>query len=267
MTRLITPSLAAIVEQLELEQTRLITRQHLKNLWDSEATLNTSLTELVRHLKTQGWIVPSGVRGVYEFVPGSRAGRYPSRDPLQPLRAALAHSNGLKVAVALGSALALLNIADRGPDRPEVAVARGSKPPRGLSQRMRVVHYDWRLPTTLIDGLPVHQAATILVHIAHRPTQVRSWGAVLEILPTLTEAVTPDALRTELKGRPKATSTRLAYLIARIAPNLLTAFVAQRSKGLVWFGPRRRSVRYDNEWNVADTILPMSPSAVATVVR
>ena len=189
---------------------------------------------------------------------GSRAGRYPSRDPLQPLRAALADSDTLKAAVALGSAVAMLNIADRGPDRPEVAVAPRSKPPRGLVQRMRVVRYEWRLPTTLIDGLPVHQPATILVHIAHRPTQVRSWGAVLEILPALTEAVTPDALRIELTGRPKATSTRLAYLIASIAPNLLTTFAPQRSRGLVWFGPRRRSLRYDNDWNVADTILPVA---------
>ena len=266
MTRKITPSLAAIVEALELEKARLVTREHLRKLRINNDT-KPALPHLVRDLKAHGWIASTGVRGIYEFVPGTRAGRYPSRDPLQPLRAALAASDALEVAVALGSALVLLNIADRGPDRPEVAVARGSKPPRGLSQRMRVVHYDWRLPTTLIDGLPVHQPATILVHIAHRPTQVRSWGAVLELLPALTEAVTPDALRIELKGRPKATSTRLAYLIASVAPNLLTAFVPQRSTGLVWFGPRRRSLRYDNDWNVADTILPMAPSAVAAVVR
>jgi hypothetical protein len=265
MTRKITPSLAAIVEELELEKARLVTRQHLGKLRAKNDT-KPALPHLVRDLKAQGWIASTGVRGVYEFVPGSRAGRYPSRDPLQPLRAALADSDTLKAAVALGSALAMLNIADRGPDRPEVAVAPQSKPPRGLVQRMRVVRYEWRLPTTLIDGLPVHQPATILVHIAHRPTQVRSWGAVLEILPALTEAVTPDALRIELTGRPKATSTRLAYLIASIAPNLLTTFAPQRSRGLVWFGPRRRSLRYDNDWNVADTILPMSPSAGKVLV-
>jgi hypothetical protein len=265
MTRKITPSLAAIVEELELEKARLVTRQHLGTLRAKNDT-KPALPHLVRDLKAQGWIASTGVRGVYEFVPGSRAGRYPSGDPLQPLRAALADSDTLKAAVALGSAVAMLNIADRGPDRPEVAVAPRSKPPRGLVQRMRVVRYEWRLPTTLIDGLPVHQPATILVHIAHRPTQVRSWGAVLEILPALTEAVTPDALRIELTGRPKATSTRLAYLIASIAPNLLTTFAPQRSRGLVWFGPRRRSLRYDNDWNVADTILPMSPSAGKVLV-
>lgn len=258
--------MAAIVEQLELEKAQLVTRQHLNSLWSGNHAKH-GLTRLVRDLTAQGWIAPSGVRGVYEFVPGSRAGRYPSRDPMQPLRAALADSGELKAAVALGSALALLNIADRGPERPEVAVAEGATPPRGLVRHARVVRHEWRLPPVLIGALPVHQPATVLVHLAHRPTQVRNWGAILDALPALTEAVTADALRAELEDRPKATVARLAYLIAGIAPDLIAAIAPARPAGLVWFGPRRPAIRYDNEWNVADTVLPIAPSALAAGAR
>ena len=68
MTRKITPSLAAIVEELELEKARLVTRQHLGKLRAKNDT-KPALPHLVRDLKAQGWIASTGVRGVYDGDP------------------------------------------------------------------------------------------------------------------------------------------------------------------------------------------------------
>jgi predicted transcriptional regulator of viral defense system len=87
--------------------------------------------------------------------------------------------------VALHSALWLYGIAERVPDRPELAVPAGAALPDAVKRRMRVVHFSARLPAADIDQLPVHQAATILVHLATKPADVRGWTTFAEALPDL----------------------------------------------------------------------------------
>ena len=45
-----------------------------------------------------------------------------------------------------------------------------------------MVRFDRRLATTELRGTPTHAPATILVHLAARPSDVRSWSAVLDAL-------------------------------------------------------------------------------------
>ena len=48
---------------------------------------------------------------------------------------------------------------------------------------------------------------------------------------------------------------------------VLDAIAPARPAGLVWFGPRRPALRYDKTWNIADTMLPMAPSALVAAPR
>src|SRR5690606_41238024 len=71
-----------------------------------------------------------------------------------------------------------------------------------------------------VQGGPVPRPATILVHLASHPAQVRSWSAVLERLGDLVRLSTEEDLRRELRGRPTATQVRLAYHLSGAAPDV-----------------------------------------------
>jgi hypothetical protein len=109
-----------------------------------------------------------------------------------------------------------------------------------------------------IQGLPVHRPATVLVHLANKPTDVRSWASMLEALPALLARSPAQEIHTELEGRPHATRVRFAYLVSGIAPDLVEK-LAIEPRGKVWFGPRRPLRRHDARWGIADTILPAAP--------
>lgn len=164
----------------------------------------------------------------------------------------------LRPAVALGSALWLLDLADRAPTPPEIALPGGTRTPRGLRRNCRVVHHDARLPPLRIHSLPVHRPATILIHLATRPADARSWGAILEALPELLSSAPEDEIHAELAGRTHDTRIRLAYLISDLAPDLIRVIDVQ-PRGKVWFGPRGPLRRHSARWQVADTLLPTEP--------
>lgn len=101
----------------------------------------------------------------------------------------------------------------------------------------------------------------MLVHLAYRSSDVRSWAVMLEALPDL---IAPeDEIARELHGRPHATRVRLAYLTQSVAPTLAGA-LGITPAGNVWFGPLDPILRHDAAWNVADTILPFAPEGLST---
>jgi hypothetical protein len=110
-----------------------------------------------------------------------------------------------------------------------------------------------------IQGVPTHRLETVLVHLATRPTDVRNWGSVLEALSELVTSIDRTALQEELADRPHATRARLAYLVSGVAPDLANVLNVAPA-GKVWFGPRTKTRRHNARWNIADTILPISPA-------
>src|SRR5665213_1237950 len=94
---------------------------------------------------------------------------YGHGDPFIDLRAALLVSDQRAVVVALQSALWLYGLAERPPERHEVAVPVNATVPDPIKRRMRVVHFSARLGPAIVDGLSVHAAATILAHLATKP--------------------------------------------------------------------------------------------------
>ncbi|MDZ4259236.1 MAG: type IV toxin-antitoxin system AbiEi family antitoxin [Gemmatimonadales bacterium] len=209
---------------------------------------------LVRH----GWLLPTVSRGTWEFVPGVRAGAYSTNDPWLPLRGHLARGLSDPPRVALLSALWEHGLLDRSPERHEISYRPGVYVPKALGVIYRVTRFSPALPPKLLRGLPVDAEATVLVQVAARPRLVRSWAALLEVLPEVTARVTEAQILAELEGRSFAVRARCGYLLGPYAPHLLSE-LSSAPGGVTWFGPRGTVRRSDTEWNVVDTILPRSP--------
>ena len=258
VTRSVPPSLAPIVTELELEQAFLVTMDDLAQISRS-AGVQSEAKLIAKRLRDRGWLLPTHSPGVWEFAPAAHAGPIGHGHPFREIKAALIAQPELDAAVCLTSALWAHRLLDRAPERPEVAVPVGSSIPSGLARSSRVVRFDRRLPPVTLRDTPVHEYATILVHLATRPADATSWGAILDTLPDLVANTDEESLREELQGRPAAVRTRLAYLIHGLAPDLARD-LAEKGHGKVWFGPRGPLKRHHSEFDVADTLLPTSPA-------
>lgn len=263
MTRPLPAWVAPVVEQLELSQPTVVSTSQLDAIAES-AGLAASGSRIVQALEERGWLQTTGVHGVWEFIPGSHAGRFGHADPFLTLRAVQLVQPEIELSVALGSALWLLDLRDRPPLRHEVAVPRMSDVPPGALRSLRAVFevtsFAARLERVKVRGLDVHRPESILVQLAESPTAAPAWGALLEVLPDLAERCEVPALYTELEGRSHATLARLSYLLHPHRSDLVE-MLSVKPRGVVWFGPRGKVVRSDSRWNVVDTLLPRPPGS------
>jgi len=164
MARSIPPSLAALVEHLELERNPTVTLEEISGIAEEQG-LKTPGRIVAHRLARLGWLLPTPVRGTWEFAPAERAGAIPDADPLLPLRALLSASAKISPRpLALGSALWIQDLAERSPDRREVAVPYGIPIPPALRREYRVLRHTAHLDPAHVGDLPVHRPATVLVH-------------------------------------------------------------------------------------------------------
>lgn len=261
MTRTLPAGLAAVVEALELDGASVVSAAELAELV-RQAGLHTDPYVVINRLAEHGWLLPSGVKGVWEFAPGARAGAIGGGDPFLVLRAQLLASPGLDARVGLESAMWRHGQLDRAPNRHVVAVPDKTTAPAALRRAFQVTSFEARLPAARAAGLPVQAPATLLVHLAHRPADVKNWGLVLGGLAELIAEADHEKVLAELAGRPNTTRARLAYLTEPFAPNLAAA-ARPEDRGVVWFGPRGPLRRHDSRWQIADTVLPRSPTEAA----
>lgn len=262
-TRSLSKQLAPLVAELELRQPTLVTLDELALLAE-EFGLRTPAKVVAARLRATGWLLRTVQRGIYEFAPGSHAGPFGHGDPFIDLRAAMRAERGPLV-VALHSALWLHGMAERAPDRHELAVPVGATVPESVKRQMRVVHFSARLPAADIDQLPVHQPSTILVHLAAKPGDVRGWMTFAEGLAELAARSPVDDLERELEGRPGTVRPRLAYILSGVAPAVADRLQPARPESVTWFGRSRTSRRFDKRFNVADGVLPFDPRALTEV--
>jgi predicted transcriptional regulator of viral defense system len=255
--RTLSRGLAQLVAALELRQPTLVTVNDIARL-ARDADLQTPAKVLAARLRTAGWLLPTAQRGVYEFAPGAHAGPYGHGDPFIDLRAALMTGQHHTV-VALRSALWLHGLAERAPDRHEVAVPVRASVPESIRRRLRVVHFSGRLQPVSVDDLPVQQPATILAHLASKPGDVREWITFAEALPDLVERSSLDDLEQEIMHRPSTVRPRLAYLLSGVAPHISDRLQPTRPAQVTWFGRARTTRRFDKRFNVADGLLPIDP--------
>jgi hypothetical protein len=246
-----------VVEALELDQPHLVTLSELDRIV-RQARIATPAKVVAARLRARGWLLATGQRGVWEFSPGAHAGAYSRGEVTLPLQAALARRPELRAGLTFQAAAWAHGLADRAPARLEVAAANPATA-RILASVGHVVVHTPVLPMVDRKSVPVLAAASVLVHLAARPTQVRSWASTAEWLPDLAAEVDADAVLTELADRSAAVRVRTGYLLQNLRPDIaghLTGDVA----GKVWFGPRGPLRRHDARWQVADTILPFPPA-------
>ena len=262
-TRTIPRGLGQIVERLELDRPQVITLNELKAIVQ-EAGIGTSPRLVAQRLRERGWLLSTGLRGVWEFAPASHAGAHSRGGPLLPAIAAFALDPQLRAVVARGSAAWLHGLADRAPRRLELAAVPGERVPAGLERRAKIVIFSARLEPVWKRGLPIQQFETLLVHLAARPSQVSSWGAVAEWLGDVVAGADEAKILSELSDRPRAVWARLAYLISGLWPELAERLGADVTTK-VWFGPRRKLRRHSQKWQIADSILPFDPRTLPRV--
>jgi hypothetical protein len=265
MTRTIPPSFGPILTELELEAPHVVSLAELAVLV-KRAHVGTEPRVVADRLRKLGWLLPTETSGVWEFAPAAHAGPIGHGDQFLGLRAALAARPSLGAAVCLTSALAAHGLTDRAPDLLEVAVDPGSSVPQGLRRAARVVVFGANLAPDRSLGVPVHQPATVLVHLAARPVDVRGWGAIADSLPDVVDMVTLAEIDAELAGRPRSVRVRLAYLTQGVAPDLADRLVPLGEGGRrapkVWFGPRGSLRHHSSRFAVADTLLPFDPASL-----
>jgi hypothetical protein len=260
LTRTIPASLAPVLEQLELEQADLVTMSHLDEVVRS-AGLGTQTRTVAARLRERGWLLATGQRGVWEFAPAAVAGAHSRGGPTRLLRAALSRTE-ITCGLTFQAAAWASGLADRAPARVEVAAAderSAALLPAGLDVSVFVP----RLPYAAAKGVPVLLPASVLTHMAASPTRVRSWASAIEWLPEVAAEVAADDVLAELHARPATVSARLAYLLQGLRPDIAARIVGPATK--TWFGPRRKVVRHDSRWQIADTLLPFDPRALQPV--
>jgi hypothetical protein len=128
-----------MVERLELDQPRVVTMPEL-----AQIAVETGASEpgdgpskLVYRLQELGWLGSVRTKGVWEFIPGARAGAYSSGDRFIEFRAQHAAHPGWPGVLAMESAATLLGLAQRlldGRARGGLAACR-IPCPRGRSGR------------------------------------------------------------------------------------------------------------------------------------
>jgi predicted transcriptional regulator of viral defense system len=250
---------------LELESARVVTIAELADLV-KRAGVQTEVRVVADRLRRLGWLLPTATAGVWEFAPASHAGPVGHGDQYLELRAALAARPSLDASVCLLSALAANGLSDRAPDRLEVAVPSSRQIPDGLRRGARVVIFAANLASTRVQGVPIQQPATTLVHLAARPTDISGWGTVADALPELVRTVSIADIDAELAGRARAVRARLAYLVQGVSPtlaeHLLPPEEGGRAAAKVWFGPRASLRRHSSRFAVADTLLPFDPATL-----
>lgn len=255
---------AGVLEALELDQPRVVTADQLDDLARASG-LAMSGTALGYELRRLGWLLPLRTRGVWEFAPAARAGRYSAGDRHVELRAALAIDPAFPGVLAMESAAVLLGLAGHVPEREALAVPPGFRVSAALRD-WRVIQL--RLPgdtTVPVERLPVWRVEALLAGMATRPDGYRDWGNVAGWLPRAVERADPQMIAGFLEGTAQAARQRAGYLLAvggRPDDGLALVGGAASDRGPVYLGPRDRRGWFDARFGVIDSVLIPGVEAV-----
>ncbi len=263
MARDIPSWLSGILEQLELEHPKLVSVADIDDMV-SRAEINVPGRVVASRLKKRGWLLDTPQRGVWEFVPAEMAGAYSSADPLIPLKAfSLAHPT-IEYALTSQTAAWAHGLADRLPARIEVSfpIAPKVKVPSEIWQSV----YQSNLPLARVKNVFALAPEAIAVHMAQRPSAVRSWHSVPEWLPDIAYEMDICDILTELDGRPASVWARTAYLLSGMRPDVADGIAAVFTpKSKIRFGTGGSAKRCDERWMVADMTLPFDPRTMERV--
>lgn len=255
-TRKLSNILAAIVEELELQQPRVVSREDIAQIM-RDRDLGTWTDALTFRLRKEGWLLPLRTRGVWEFAPGARAGAYGGGDPHIELRATLRRDPEFPGQLAYESAAWLQGLVQRAPVREVLSLPNRTEAPVALSG-YRIVHQRPSLSTLDKDGLPVWRIESLITLIAVRPEAYHDWPNTMQWLASAAAKIDASMIRDELKGRPVSVRVRTAYLLDRGGNrSQARALVGDIGAGAgpIFLGPRTKDARFDKRYNLYDSLL------------
>lgn len=259
MARSLPARLASIVEELELEQPRVVTLAEITDIADRTGTDHTpaGAREIAYELQRRGWLGRLRTMNAWEFIPGARAGAHGSGDRLIELRAQLAIKPQMIIALAMESAAVLHRLAQRAPDQEVVWLPAHHERPKALS-RFRIVHVD--LPTEAldqVDQLPLWSVEALLVGIAARPSSYRDLAGLAQWLPDSGPRIDYERLLKCLSAANASTRQRTIYLLQLAERPDMAENLARRFPPTVpvWFGATRCGGRQDRLSRVLDAEL------------
>lgn len=261
MARTIPKGLSEVLEELELERPQLVTASQLADLC-GRSGVRTPAKVVASRLKERGWLLATPQRGVWEFAPAELAGAYSSEDPLLPLKALTAARPSERFALASQTAAWALGLADRVP---AVLDAAFERTPASVPEGVHATTYQPNTPTVAAKGVAALAPASIVVHMAQRPSAVRSWQGVAEWLPDVAYELDPAIVLEELEGRSRAAAARTGYLLQGMRPDVANAIMTKyppRSKTRFGTGAAKRN---DERWQVSDSTLPFDPKDMERV--
>ena len=251
-SRSIPPWLASVVQDLELQGNTLVTVDDIQRARPDldQATARLGLAYLVR----RGWLQPSGVRGVYEFIPGAAAGPYPSGDPWLTLRAVLRQRPGQFHAGA-NSAAWLIGYAQRSPDRHIVVAEPDRSIPRSLRAAYRVLETTPAPAHGSVDRVPVPTPPELFVEIAQLAPRLQL-DAAQGWLRRLLDDVTPEEVVAALQDRGAGTRARAGFVASTCGAEALADAIAPLTvagHGPFYTGPQHEPGPFSARWRVYDT--------------
>lgn len=264
MTRYIPQWLSPVVEMLELERPELLTMDELTAIAEKTG-VRTQGYVIADRLRRLGWLLETPQRGVWEFVPAENAGPYSAADPLLPVKAFILSHPDCRYALTMQSAAWALGLADRVPARIEVSFER--RPAVKVPQEIFPTIFESSIGTIESKGVLCFRPESIVVHMAQKPSIVRSWRGVLEWLPDVVYEMMSVQLLDELAGRPQSVWSRTGYLVSGMRPDLADKILRGiKTNSKTRFGPRKSAIRNDERWKVSDTLLPFDPRELESVL-
>ena len=256
MARTISKGLAPILERLELDRPQVVTLRDVEKIC-AEKSIATEPRIVAARLKDAGWLLPTGVRGTWEFAPAELAGPYPSYDPLLPVKALTATNQANRPLLRGQTAAWALGLADRVPSTAEIALPPGTR--RALPDTVAACTYKTALPPVNAKGALSLAPEAVLVQMADRPSSARSWSSAAEWLPYVMAEMAVDATLEELHDKSASTAQRTGYLLQGARPDIADAiFEARPPRNVAHLG-RGVTLRSCAKWMVADTMLPWDP--------
>ena len=261
MARTIPKGLSEVLEELELERPQLVTASQLTELCE-KAGVHTPAKVVASRLRERGWLLATPQRGVWEFAPAELAGAYSSEDPLLPLKALAAARPDKQFALSSQTAAWALGLADRVPAILDAAFEHA---PASVPEGVRATTYRPNVPTTVAKGISTLVPESIVVHMAQRPSAVRSWQGVAEWLPDVAYELDASVVLKELEDRPRSVAIRTGYILQGMRPDVADAIMEHcppRSKTRFGTGAAKRN---DERWQVSASTLPFDPREMEKV--
>lgn len=213
MARSIPKYLAPIIEELELNQPELLTIDDIQE-YANVVGLTVKVTRIVFELKSHGWLLATAAKGVYEFSPGANAGQYSKGGYFLDIKAVALANPEVKWFYSHQTALYFHQIVDQMPDKPQITVKCDSikDVPYAFTKLTNNV-FNSELEPVIINGNPVEQLETLLVHICAKPKSVSSLFVYEENITDIWYGCDINKLRKELYKQSDRTKMRLRKLL------------------------------------------------------